>query len=244
MIAALAAAAPAAAGPPAGAVPDLDLVALPGGEFTMGADAGTADERPAHRVRLRPFRIGRFEVTQEQWAAVMGGNPAHFAGCPRCPIEQVSWGDVQEFLAKAGALLGERLRLPTEAEWEFAAAGGARRQRWPGTDDPDDVVSYAWTKGSFEGRTHPVGGKEPNSFGVYDLAGNVAEWCSDWYDAGYYRESPPGNPPGPSGGRRRCVRGGSFLGDVDDARTTARGAARPEARRRSIGFRVALDAPP
>jgi len=240
------AAAPAPAGEsaPEARVAGIELVRLPGGEFVMGSDEGPAEERPAHRVQLPPFLIGRFEVTQAQWEAVTGENPSHFSGCPQCPVEQVSWDDVQRFLALASAKEGVPLRLPTEAEWEFAAGGGAARQRWPGTDDPDDVVTHAWTKGSFEGRTHPVGGKEPNLFGLYDMGGNVAEWCADRYDRAVYRAAPPTAPAGPDAGRRRVVRGGSFLGEIDDARSSRRSGTRPEARRRSIGFRVAADAEP
>ena len=208
----------------------------------MGSDRGPGEERPAHRVRLRPFLIGRFEVTQAQWHAVTGGNPSHFAGCDACPVEQVSWEDAQRFLRLAGERAGAAYRLPTEAEWEFAAGGGAAHEPWPGTADRDDLPAYAWFKGSFEGRTHPAGQKRPNAFGLHDLGGNVAEWCADWFDPGYYARSAVEDPRGPAEGSVRCVRGGSFLGGADEVRTTSRRGSDPAARRRSIGFRVAQDA--
>ena len=222
----------------------IELVPVAGGEFVMRSDTGAGNERPAHTVRLRPFLIGRFEVTQEQWEAVMGENPSHFPGCPRCPVEQVSWEDAQRFLARAGEGAAPPLRLPTEAEWEYAAGGGAAHQRWPGTSDPDDLVNYAWTKGSFEGRTHPVGGKRANAFGLHDMGGNVAEWCADRFDPGAYRAAPAAGRQDPPAVRRRSVRGGSFLAEADDARTARRIGTAPGARRRSIGFRAARDASP
>ena len=208
----------------------------------MGSAAGGEDELPVHRVRLRAFYLARFEVTQAQWRAVMGENPAHFTACESCPVEQISWEDAQLFLRRAGEKAGVTLRLPTEAEWEYAAGGGDRRETWPGTSDRDELPAFVWFKGSFEGKTHPAGQKKPNAFSLHDLGGNVAEWCADWFDPGYYRTSPVDDPRGPGEGTRRCVRGGSFLSAPDEVRAARRGGSDPAARRRSIGLRVARDA--
>ena len=219
----------------------IEFVRIPGGEFTMGSSGG-ADERPPHLVRLRAFYLGRFEVTQTQWRKVLGENPAHFRDCDDCPVEQISWEDAQLFLRRASQLAGVSLRLPTEAEWEYAAGGGALHEPWPGTSDPEDLSAFIWFKGRFEGKTHPVGRKKPNAYSLHDLGGNVAEWCADWFDPGYYLQSAVDDPHGPATGTRKCVRGGSFLSSQDEVRTTHRWGSDPEARRRSIGLRVALDA--
>ena len=220
----------------------IEFVRLPGGEFLMGSGGGRADEQPPHRVRLRPFYLARSEVTQAQWRAVMGENPAHFNTCESCPVEQVSWEDAQLFLRRASDRAGVALRLPTEAEWEYAAGGGDKRETWPGTSDRDELPAFVWFKGSFEGKTHPVGQKKPNAFSLHDLGGNVAEWCADWFDPEYYQLSATDDPRGPATGTRRCVRGGSFLSGPDEVRTAHRWGSDPTARRRSIGLRVARDA--
>jgi len=220
----------------------IEFVRIPGGEFQMGSDAGEDDEQPLHRVRLRAFFLSKYEVTQAQWLEVMGENPAHFRTCGNCPVEQISWEDAQLFLRRASEKAGVALRLPTEAEWEYAASGVGRREPWPGTSDQDELPAFVWFKGSFEGKTHPVGQKKPNAFSLHDLGGNVAEWCDDWFDPGYYRFSAVENPRGPDEGTRKCVRGGSFLSGPDEVRTTHRWGSNPAARRRSIGLRVARDA--
>jgi formylglycine-generating enzyme required for sulfatase activity len=159
----------------------IEFVLVPGGEFTMGSKGHRANESPPHPVRINSFLLGRTEVTQRQWAKVLETDPSHFKGCGDCPVEQVSWEDVREYLRRAGEAAGMKLRLPTEAEWEYAAGGGAAHQQWPGTDRENDAGEYAWYSGSFEGKTRPVGLKDPNSFMLFDMGGNVAEWCADWY---------------------------------------------------------------
>ena len=222
----------------------IELVFIPGGEFPMGSSGGREDEGPPHRVKVRSFYLGRYEVTQRQWTRVMGDNPSHFARCEDCPVEQVSWDQVQDFLAEAGRLTGVGLRLPTEAEWEFAAGGGPVHQRWPGTDRESEPGEYAWYSGNFSGRSRPVGLKISNLLGIYDMAGNVGEWCADWYGKGYYRQSPLTDPKGPESGERRVVRGGSWLSGPADTRTARRSGRSPETRSRTIGFRLAADATP
>ena len=233
-----------AAGEPRWVAPvtGIEFVRIPGGEFLMGSSGGDEDEQPPHPVRVRTFYLGRFEVTQAQWRAAMGEDPSHFRDCDDCPVEQISWEDAQLFLRRASEEAGVPLRLPTEAEWEYAAGGGDRHEPWPGTSDPDDLPAYIWFKGRFEGKTHPVGRKKSNACALHDLGGNVAEWCADWFDPGYYRLSAVDDPRGPAEGTRRCVRGGSFLSGPDEVRTTHRWGSDPVARRRSIGLRVARDA--
>jgi formylglycine-generating enzyme len=223
-------------------VTGIEFVRIPGGEFLMGSSGGGDDEQPLHRVRLRAYYLAGFEVTQAQWRAVMGENPAHFSDCGSCPVEQVSWEDAQLFLRRASKRSGVALRLPTEAEWEYAAGGGDRHEQWPGTSDQDELPAFVWFKGIFEGKTHPVGQKKPNAFSLHDLGGNVAEWCADWFAPGYYRFSAVEDPRGPDEGTRKCVRGGSFLSSPDEVRTAHRWGSDPAARRRSIGLRVARDA--
>lgn len=223
------------------AVTDMDLVLVAGGEFSMGSKDGRPDEVPVHTVRIGNFLLGRYEVTQRQWREVMGTDPARNAGCDDCPVEQVSWDEVQDFLRRAPAPPGVRLRLPTEAEWEYAARGGTAHRRWPGTEEERELPEFAWFSGSFAGKTRPVGLKEPNALGLHDMAGNVAEWCADWYGEDYYGGSPVDNPSGPDGGTRRVVRGGSWLSGPRDTATSRRGARSPGTRSPAVGFRFAAD---
>jgi formylglycine-generating enzyme required for sulfatase activity len=219
----------------------IELVPIPGGEFMMGSDDGPEGEGPSHRVLVKGYYLAKHEITQSQWERVMGSNPARFKGCAGCPAEQVSWEAVQGFLGKASALTERRLRLPTEAEWEYAAGGGSVHQRWPGTDRKEDSSEYVWYSGNFAGKTRPVGLKFPNAYALYDMGGNVAEWCADWYGKDYYRVSPEEDPGGPAGGGRRVVRGGSWLSGPDDTRTARRSGRSPSTRSPTLGFRVAMD---
>jgi formylglycine-generating enzyme required for sulfatase activity len=211
----------------------IEFVKIPPGEFLMGSTLA-ADERPPHRVRItHAFEIGRDEVTQAQWQAVMGANPSAFRG-PNRPVEMVSWDDVQQFLTKLNARKdGYRYRLPSEAEWEYAARAGAAG------DYAVDLDSAAWHNGNSGGETHEVGAKEPNAWGLYDLHGNVWEWCQDWYDAGYYATSPSIDPAGPPSGTARAVRGGSWFNNVRIARPSCRGrgGSGPDVKGNHVGFR-------
>jgi formylglycine-generating enzyme required for sulfatase activity len=221
----------------------MEFVHVAGGEFLMGSSGTDPNESPPHSVRIRPFYLARLELLQSHWEKVMGTNPSRFAPCPECPVEQVSWEDVQEFLRRAGTLTGHPFRLPTEAEWEYAAGGGAEHQVWPGTNSESETGEFAWYSGNFSGKTRSSGAKIPNLFGVYDMAGNVAEWCSDWYGPDYYSHSSGLNPGGPSSGSRRVVRGGSWLSGPRDIRVARRSRRSPDARSPSLGFRLALDMP-
>ncbi len=175
----------------------MEFVLLPAGTLQMGSSAseGYHDEQPVHTVHLtRPFYLGKYEVTQGQWQAVMGSNPSLFTGDPNRPVENVSWNDVQEFIRRLNAQEGATLyRLPTEAEWEYAARAGTTT-RWSFGDDASQLARYSWYSENAGGQTHPVGQLLPNPWGLYDMYGNVWEWVQDWYDAGYYEVSPAVDP--------------------------------------------------
>jgi len=234
---------PLVTGPWTEPVTGMEFMRLAGGDFLMGSPGINPNEAPPHTVRIRPFSLARLELLQRHWEKVMGANPSRFAPCPECPVEQVSWEDVQEFIKRAGALTGLPLRLPTEAEWEYAAGGGAVHQTWPGTNNKGDTGEFAWYSGNFSGKTRSSGKKIPNLFGIYDMAGNVAEWCSDWYGEDYYSHSPGKDPGGPASGSRRVVRGGSWLSGPSDIRVARRSRRAPDTRSPSVGFRLAFDTP-
>lgn len=215
----------------------IEFALVPGGEFSMGS-AAFANERPVHRVRVASFWLAKTEVTQAQWKAVVGTSPSAHARCDDCPVERVSWDDVRQFLRKTGYL------LPTEAQWEYAAGGGAAHQRWAGTNRLDELGEYAWYLGNSDGETRPVARKRPNLFGLFDMSGNVYEWCSDWYGEDYYRVSPVDDPPGPAAGTTRVARGGSWILDPMIAGVTFRLKALAHRRRGYIGFRPVLPGGP
>jgi formylglycine-generating enzyme required for sulfatase activity len=184
---------------------ETGFVNIPAGEFLMGSSNGDRDERPAHRVRIsRGFEMGKYEVTQAQWEAVMGSNSSHFKG-PNLPVENVSWDEVQDFIQRLNGLSQRyTFRLPTEAEWEYACRAGTTG------DYAGSLDAMAWYGANSGNRTHPVGQKQPNAWGLYDMHGNVWEWCQDWYGSNYYEQSPGTDPQGPSSGSGRVVRGGSW----------------------------------
>jgi formylglycine-generating enzyme required for sulfatase activity len=214
-----------------------EMVFVKGGSFQMGSGNGGSDEKPVHPVTLSDFYIGKYEVTQKQWSDVMGSNPSVFRDCDNCPIENVSWYDIQEFLQKLNAKTGKNYRLPTEAEWEFAARGGIQNRgyTYSGSNSIGDV---AWYNSNASSKTHPVGQKQPNELGIFDMSGNVWEWCSDWYDEKYYNTSPTFNPKGPSGGNYHSLRGGCWGLPVDYCRTAFRLWIHPDGRNDLFGFRL------
>jgi formylglycine-generating enzyme required for sulfatase activity len=219
----------------------MEFVWIPGGTFLMGSpqneEGRYSDEGPVHKVEItRGFWLGRYEVTQAQWAGVTGGNPSYFKG-PDRPVERVSWSDVQKFIRKLNELAGAELyRLPTEAEWEYACRAGTRtRFSWGDTDKGLD--EYGWSLRDSGGETHAVGKKRPNPWGLYDMHGNVWEWCQDWYDPDYYSKSPCPDPTGPASGEVRVVRGGGCYSSPRDCRSANRDYFGP-ANRGTIGFRL------
>lgn len=214
---------------------EIDLVEIPAGSFIMGSDQGWYDERPARRVKISAFFMGRTEVTQGLWRQVMGSNPSSFQLGDQYPVDSVSWEDVQEFLARLNARSGRQYRLPTEAEWEYACRAGSTEDRYAELDE------IAWYGGNSGGSVHPVGLKAANAFGLHDMLGNVWEWCADWYAEDYYSRAPAQDPPGPSIGFRRVNRGGSWYFDSSDIRASMRRDDYPELRHARLGFRLALD---
>ena len=195
-----------------------------------------SDEKPAHQVTLSTFSIGQTEVTQELWQAVMGGNPSYFKGAKR-PVEQVSWEDCQNFIRELNSLTGRRFRLPTEAEWEYAARGGNKGNghKYAGSSAIDNV---AWYEGNSGSQTHDVATKRANELGLYDMSGNVLEWCQDWY--GSYSSGSQTNPTGASSGSRRVLRGGSWSHIVRGCRVSFRSYNAPSYRNDYLGLRLAF----
>ena len=217
------------------------MIAVQGGTFTMGATAeqgsdANSDEKPTHKVTLSDYMIGETEVTQELWKAVMGTNPSGFKGT-NLPVEDVSWDDCQNFIAELNAMTGKKFRLPTEAEWEFAARGGqkSRGYEYAGSNTLSDVAWYIDNSGY---KTHPVKQKQANELGIYDMSGNVWEWCQDWY--GSYSSSAQTNPTGPSSGSYRVFRGGSYSFDATHCRVSIRNRHKPNATFSDLGLRLAL----
>lgn len=206
-----------------------------GATSEQGSDAYD-DEKPAHQVTVSTFSIGETEVTQELWQAVMGSNPSSFKG-PRRPVENVSWEDCQNFIRELNSLTGKRFRLPTEAEWEYAARGGrkANGHKYAGSSAIDRVAWYDSNSGS---QTHDVATKRANELGLYDMSGNVREWCQDW--KGDYSSSSQTNPKGPSSGSLRVSRGGSWGNDAGYCRVSFRDSYTPSFRYNYLGLRLAL----
>ena len=239
---------------------------IPGGEFVMGLAEGSANEKPPHKVRVDSFLMARTEVTIAQfakfahetgyqtdaekdgsarvwdgsdWVNVPGAswrNPVETCG-DDCPVSYLSWHDAEAFCTWA------KMRLPTDAEWEYAAGDGGEHRYWAGTSHDWELDHYAWFRLNSGRRLHPVGQKKPNSFGLHDMSGNVAEWCADWYGPDYYTESPFENPRGPSSGTSRALRGGTAYHDATRIRITYRGMQRPDFAHSGNGFRPVRDLP-
>jgi formylglycine-generating enzyme required for sulfatase activity len=219
----------------------VEMVALPGGEFVMGSDRGNADEAPPHKVRVSGFLIDKYEVTHEMFAKAQVPDPSRWQDSPKKPVERVRWRDAKQYCNERSLLEGLKpcyneqtadwdadgtapgYRLPTEAEWEYACRAG--------TDGPyefgasDKLRQNAWFADNAGEQTHAVGEKKPNRWGVFDLYGNVSEWCEDVYSPGYYRDSPgvdPRGPPSPGKDVKRVLRGGSWKASADMCRGTVR----------------------
>ena len=214
----------------------FEMVDLPGGNFLMGGSS--SDEKPIHKVQIAPFAIGKYQVTQAEWKAVMGGNPSRFKG-GRLPVENVSWNDVQEFLTK----IGNGYRLPTEAEWEYACRGGMTTNYCFG-DDESQLGEYAWYGINSGSTTHPVGEKKPNQFGLYDMHGNVWEWVEDhWHDN--YHGAPDDGSAWVKGdvAAVRVIRGGSWFSNAVGCRSAYRIWLAPGSRSDVVGFRLSRTLP-
>jgi len=221
-------------------VTGMEFIWVPGGCFQMGCGswAGNCEshEKPVHEVCVDGFLMGKFEVTQGQWRRVMGGNPSCFKNGDDYPVENVTWNDAQKFIRKLSALNNNKykFRLPTEAEWEYACSSGGKPETYSGSDRIDRV---AWYSGNSGLRTHRIGTKAPNGLGLYDMSGNVWEWCQDWY--GDYPSGHVADPKGPSSGSRRVDRGGGWDNHAGYCRSANRDSSTPGVRHRRLGFRLA-----
>ncbi|MCQ2346437.1 MAG: SUMF1/EgtB/PvdO family nonheme iron enzyme [Paludibacteraceae bacterium] len=224
----------------------FEMVKVEGGTFTMGATVEQGSDasdwaKPTHSVTLSDYSIGKCEVTQALWEAVMGNNPSYYKGSTK-PVEKVSWDDCQTFISKLNSLLssqlgGRRFALPTEAQWEYAARGGKKSQGYMYAGG-NSLSAVAWYDGNGSSSTHPVGTKSPNELGLHDMIGNVREWCQDWY--GSYTGSSKTDPTGPSIGENRVTRGGSWDGSSWVCRVSFRSYTKPANHSNSLGFRLVL----
>jgi formylglycine-generating enzyme required for sulfatase activity len=238
---------------PGGAVEvqGIAFVPVPGGTFQMGSAAGLSYEQPVHSVTVSAFQMSRYEITQAQYLAVMAGNPSKFTGDDSRPVEQVSWYEAVTFCNKLSERVGLQpcynlttwacdfsrngFRLPTEAEWEYACRAGTATKYYTGEGE-SDLARAGWYFGDREGATHAVGKKEPNAFGLYDMHGNVWEWCNDWY--GKYEGASQVDPRGPATGTNRISRGGSWQDQANECRPTVRYDLDPGDKNYYLGFRV------
>ena len=220
------------------------MVFVKGGCFSMGDQFGDGglDEKPVHEVCVDDFYLGKFEVTQAEWERTMGSNPSQYKKGGDFPVENVSWTDARAFIGKLRRDTGKPWRLPTEAEWEFAARGSGKKVKYPGAGTEENLPDYAWFEANADFRTHPVGGRKPNELGLYDMAGNVWEWVQDRYDRDYYRQSPRTNPKGDPFGVNRILKGGSVYQAAGFLRASYRDYMAPETRGNCVGLRLALPA--
>jgi formylglycine-generating enzyme required for sulfatase activity len=249
----------------------IETVKVKGGTFDLGSDDGATDRKPAHTVVLNDFNLGKYEIKQQQWMAVMDENPSTYK-CDECPVTNVSYEDVMDFIKKLNASTGKKYRLPTEAEWEYAARGGVHEQlikekhirggkneflvadNKKGLMAPQKEMkgdkysgrkagpqSIAWYENNADGHVHRVGLKQPNDLNVYDMCGNVEEWCADWYNTNYGSKDTVKNPSGPMGGKARVVRGGSIASTANETIITRRAGYLPDTKSLSLGFRLVED---
>lgn len=218
---------------------EFTMMPVEGGTFMMGNEYGEGDEMPVHEVKLNSFAIGQTEVTQELWEAVMEINPSNWKG-PKLPVENVTKADCLAFIAKLNQLTGLQFRLPTEAEWEYAARGGNQANDFIFYSGSNELEDVAWFSSNSERMTHEVATKAPNSLGIYDMSGNVWEWCQDWYDSSYYASSPIDNPTGPTTGSICVKRGGGWNNGAPSCRVSNRHDNPQTSSYDDSGFRLAL----
>ncbi|MCG8036136.1 MAG: formylglycine-generating enzyme family protein [Candidatus Thiodiazotropha taylori] len=215
-----------------------EMIRIPSGHFRMGDQfgEGDSDEKPVHEVRISGFELGKYEVTQAQWQAVMGSNPSKFTGCQNCPVELVSWDDIQVYLRKLNQITGRRYRLPTESEWEYACRSGGKQEKYCGGSN---LSSLAWYESN--DKTHPVGQKEPNGLGLYDMSGNVWEWTQDCWNDSYSGAPQDGSAWRDGDCSRAVLRGRSWSPRPTYVRSADRSRAPRDTRFTNYGFRLARD---
>jgi formylglycine-generating enzyme required for sulfatase activity len=229
---------------------ELEMIKIPAGSFLMGSpdtdDTAYGDEKPQHQVKLQEFYLGKYPITQEQYQAIMGNNPSNFKDDLKNPVEQVSWNDAKEFCQKLNDETGKKYRLPTEAEWEYACRAGTQTRYYFG-DEESQLGDYVWYDENSDSKTHPVGEKKPNNWGLYDMSGNVWEWCEDpWHDS--YADKPEniknnGNTIwSSSDASLRVLRGGSWNFVSRSCRSAIRGRYDADVRNLLVGFRLAVSA--
>jgi len=224
----------------------MEFVLIPAGEFDMGSPVTERDkengEGPVHRIQIsKPFYMSKYEVTQEQYYIVSKYKSSRFKQ-EGGPVENVSWDQADRFCRKLSGMKGDTYRLPTEAEWEYACRASSQGRFYFGFDPTySKIEQYAWYSVNSNSSTHPVGEKKPNSFGLYDMHGNVSEWCGDWYASDYYRQSKTVDPHGPLHGKSRVLRGGSWFHRARDCRSANRSNLEPIYIRNYVGFRIVLE---
>jgi formylglycine-generating enzyme required for sulfatase activity len=224
---------------------DSSMVMVQGGQFTMGCSAQleadcASDEKPAIKVTVDDFYISKFEVPQKVWTAIMDDeNPSFFKDCPDCPVEMVSWKMADEFIKKVNKITGKQFRLPTEAEWEYAARGGKSEDPTFMYAGAKDIQEVAWYKDN-SAKTSPIGSKKPNALGLYDMSGSVSEWCNDFYASDYFTRSTLINPKGPEVSSQKVTRGGSFMQSSWSSRVSNREGHEDFFTNNNTGFRLAM----
>lgn len=212
------------------------MIRVEAGTFQMGPTSGDSDEQPVHSVTIsKDYYIGETEVTQELWTTVMGSNPSYFTSDSQLPVETVSWNDCQTFITKLNSLTGATFRLPTEAEWEFAACGGNKSQGYTYSGS-NTIGNVAWYTDNSSRKTYVVKTKSPNELGIYDMSGNVLEWCQDWY--GSYSSAAVTDPTGASSGSHRVARGGAWDSSADGCRCATRNYFTPTFMYNYLGLRL------
>jgi formylglycine-generating enzyme required for sulfatase activity len=220
----------------------MEFILIPPGSFRMGGDKKLEQaedhETPRHLVKISTaFLMGKYQVTQAQWSKIMNNNPSEFKDDIR-PVERVSWNDVQAFIQKLNIKeKTNKYRLPTEAEWEYAARAGSENSYSFGSD-ANKLDRYGWYRRNSAGETHPVGQLRPNAWGLFDMHGNVHEWCQDWFDRRYYSQSPSNAPLGPSSGLAKAMRGGDWGSEDWYCRCASRSLSSPDRRSNRLGFRL------